>query len=244
MPNSPLPPVSTLALSARARLAAEREHLDAINVYPVADGDTGSNLLATVDAIAAALRDEPADPAQAAADAALMGARGNSGTILSALVRTAVLSLTAPVDGAAITQALHVGAEAAYAAVPEPTEGTMLTVARAAAEASTGETVAEALRSALAGARVALERTPQQLAQLTEREAGKGGRRRRRRRGGGGQPRRRRRKRRRTTTASVAASARAEARASPRTPPRPLLLRRRISPSTRLPQSTPREGGR
>ena len=166
MPNSPLPPVSTLALSARARLAAEREHLDAINVYPVADGDTGSNLLATVDAIAAALRDEPADPAQAAADAALMGARGNSGTILSALVRTAVLSLTAPVDGAAITQALHVGAEAAYAAVPEPTEGTMLTVARAAAEASTGETVAEALRSALAGARVALERTPQQLAQL------------------------------------------------------------------------------
>ena len=166
MPNSPLPPVSTLALSARARLAAEREHLDAINVYPVADGDTGSNLLATVDAIAAALRDEPADPAQAAADAALMGARGNSGTILSALVRTAVLSLTAPVDGAASTQALHVGAEAAYAAVPEPTEGTMLTVARAAAEASTGETVAEALRSALAGARVALERTPQQLAQL------------------------------------------------------------------------------
>ena len=167
MPNSPLPPVSTLALSARARLAAEREHLDAINVYPVADGDTGSNLLATVDAIALALRADPFDPAQAAADAALMGARGNSGTILSALVRTAVLSLTAPIDGAAITQALRAGAEAAYAAVPESTEGTMLTVARAAAEASTGETVAEALRSALAGARVALERTPQQLEQLS-----------------------------------------------------------------------------
>ena len=166
MPNSPLPSVLTLALSARARLGAERDYLDAINVYPVADGDTGSNLLATVDAIAASLRSAPADPARAVADAALMGARGNSGTILSALVRTAVLSLPAPVDGAAITQALRAGADAAYAAVPKPTEGTMLTVARAAADASTGETIAEALRSALDGARIALERTPQQLAQL------------------------------------------------------------------------------
>ena len=166
MPNSPLPSVLTLALSARARLGAERDHLDAINVYPVADGDTGSNLLATVDAITAALRSAPTDPARAVADAALMGARGNSGTILSALVRTAVLSLPSNIDGAAITAALHAGADAAYAAVPEPTEGTMLTVARAAADASAGETAAEALRSALDGARIALERTPQQLAQL------------------------------------------------------------------------------
>jgi DegV family protein with EDD domain len=153
-------------LSARARLAREREHLDAINVYPVADGDTGSNLLATATAIAAALQSGPADPARAVADAALLGARGNSGTILSALVRAAVLSLPSTIDGAAITQALRAGADAAYAAVPEPTEGTMLTVARAAAEASTGETAAEALRSALDGARIALEHTPQQLAQL------------------------------------------------------------------------------
>ncbi|MGI9186971.1 MAG: DegV family protein [Gaiellales bacterium] len=153
-------------MSARARLASEREHLDAINVFPVADGDTGSNLLATVVAIAAALIADAADPARAAADAALLGARGNSGTILSALVRAAAQSLAHPVDGVAIVRALRAGADAAYAAVPEPAEGTMLTVARAAANASEGETVAEALRSALAGARDALERTPQQLAQL------------------------------------------------------------------------------
>ncbi len=168
MPPQPLPPLSTLAASARARLAGEREHLNAINVYPVADGDTGSNLLATVDAVATALRASPGDPARVAADAALLGARGNSGTILSAFVRASVLSLQAPVDGAAVRAALLAGAEAAYAAVPQPVEGTMLTVARAAAEASAGETVDEALRSALSGARIALDRTPEQLGTLAD----------------------------------------------------------------------------
>ncbi len=162
----PLPSVLALALGARQRLAGAREHLDAINVYPVADGDTGSNLLATVDAIVAALRAAPADPARAAADAALLGARGNSGTILSALVRAAVLSPLVPADGAAVAAALRAGADAAYAAVPEPVEGTMLTVARAAADGSTGDTVEQALMSALAAARAALEQTPQELEQL------------------------------------------------------------------------------
>ncbi len=168
MSHPPLPSPSTLAASARARLVGEREHLNAINVYPVADGDTGSNLLSTVDAIAAALRANPGDPARAAADAALLGARGNSGTILSALVRAAVLSLPTPVDGAAVRAALRAGADAAYAAVPEPVEGTMLTVARAAAEACAGETVEGALRAALSGARTALERTPDQLGMLAD----------------------------------------------------------------------------
>lgn len=174
MSHQPLPSPLVLALGARTRLAGECEHLNAINVYPVADGDTGSNLLATVDAIVAALRvsEVPANGAegvaQAAADAALLGARGNSGTILSALVRAAVLSLRAPLDGPTLSAALAAGAEAAYAAVPVPVEGTMLTVARAAAAASTGDTATEALASALVGARAALERTPEQLAQLDE----------------------------------------------------------------------------
>ena len=174
MSHQPLPSPLALALGARTRLAGECEHLNAINVYPVADGDTGSNLLATVDAIVAALRvtEAPANGAegvaQAAADAALLGARGNSGTILSALVRAAVLSLRAPLDGPMLSAALAAGAEAAYAAVPVPVEGTMLTVARAAAAASTGDTATEALASALAGARAALARTPEQLAQLDE----------------------------------------------------------------------------
>ena len=166
VPQPPLPPPLVLALAARARLAGERERLDAINVYPVADGDTGSNMLATVDAIAVALRADGGDPARAAGDAALMGARGNSGTILSAFVRAAARTLGPRPDGAAVAAALRAGADAAYAAVPEPVEGTMLTVARAAADACAGDTAAEALEAALAGARAALERTPEQLAQL------------------------------------------------------------------------------
>ena len=164
--TSPPPTPLALALSARHRLAEERAQLDAINVFPVADGDTGSNMLATVDAVVAALRDPMADPARAVADAALMGARGNSGTILSALARTAAQTLAPPVTGPAVAAALRAGVEAAYAAVPEPVEGTMLTVARAAAEACAGETPEKALTAALTGARAALERTPEQLAAL------------------------------------------------------------------------------
>ena len=161
------PPLAfAIALGARTRLAAERERLDAINVYPVADGDTGSNMLATADAVVAALRAGEGDPLHAAADAALMGARGNSGTILSAFVRAALRDLGPGADGAAVAAALRAGADAAYAAVPEPVEGTMLTVARAAADASTGATALDALAAALDGARAALERTPAQLEAL------------------------------------------------------------------------------
>ena len=93
MPESPAPTPLDLALGARAALARERERLNAINVYPVADGDTGSNMLATADAVVRALREGPADPARAAGDAALLGARGNSGTILSAMVRALATGL-------------------------------------------------------------------------------------------------------------------------------------------------------
>ncbi|MGA0122588.1 MAG: DAK2 domain-containing protein, partial [Gaiellales bacterium] len=103
MPETPLPTPLDLALGARAALARERERLNAINVYPVADGDTGSNMLAPADAGGRARREGPQDPARAAGDAALLGARGNSGTILSAMVRAAVDGLAdGPIDGAAV----------------------------------------------------------------------------------------------------------------------------------------------
>lgn len=165
--TTPPPTPLALALGARARLAAECERLNAINVYPVADGDTGSNMLRTAEAIVAALRVDTGDPARTAGDAALMGARGNSGTILSALVRAAAARLAVgDVDGAAVAAALRAGADAAYRAVPEPVEGTMLTVARAAAEASDGATAADALSTALVAARAALDRTTAQLTAL------------------------------------------------------------------------------
>ncbi len=105
-----LPSLLDLALGARAQLAKERAMLNAINVYPVADGDTGSNLLHTVDAVVAALRNDSAVVPETIGDAVLLGARGNSGTILSALVRTAVLQLgRGVVDGPAITAALGGG---------------------------------------------------------------------------------------------------------------------------------------
>ena len=145
------------------RLAAESAQLNAINVFPVADGDTGSNLLHTIDAVVESLRGNPIDPARAIGDAALLGARGNSGTILASMIRAAAGELG---QGQALPQALLNGARAAYRAVPEPVEGTMLTVAQALADAAHGETLEECVTTALAGARAALAQTPNQLEQL------------------------------------------------------------------------------
>ena len=169
MPDSPDPTPLDLALGARAALARERERLNAINVYPVADGDTGSNMLATADAVVRALREGPADPARAAGDAALLGARGNSGTILSAMVRALAAGLAdGPVDGPAVKAALTAAAEAGYRAVPAPVEGTMLTVARALGASAEGADARAAVAAALDGARAALAATPDQLAVLDE----------------------------------------------------------------------------
>ena len=163
MSTSPHYTLLELALGARARLAAESERINAINVFPVADGDTGSNLLHTIDAVVDCLRSDPADPARAVGDAALLGARGNSGTILASMIRAAAGELGA---GRAVPEALLSGARAAYRAVPEPVEGTMLTVAQALADAAHGETLKECVTSALAGAQAALAQTPDQLDQL------------------------------------------------------------------------------
>ncbi|MFE2430783.1 DAK2 domain-containing protein [Streptomyces sp. NPDC059373] len=150
-------------------LGRAREEIDAINVYPVADGDTGTNLYLTVESAAESL-EASADHTdlpqvlRAMSQGALIGARGNSGTILAQLLRgmTGVL-----VSGGGLAPALREAADSAYQAVAHPVEGTMLTVAAAAAEAVTGvEGDLAVARAAYEAARSALAATPGQLAEL------------------------------------------------------------------------------
>ncbi|MGW0510917.1 DAK2 domain-containing protein [Streptomyces olivaceoviridis] len=171
-----------LALRALGRA---REEIDAINVYPVADGDTGTNLYLTLESAATAVEavfagygtgsGEPAlaDAVRAMAHGALIGARGNSGTILAQLLRGMAQVLAddgdAPhIDGPGLRLALRRAADSARQAVARPVEGTVLTVASAAADAAERadgdcRTVA---RAAYEGARTALAATPGQLAVL------------------------------------------------------------------------------
>ncbi|MFJ9807059.1 DAK2 domain-containing protein [Streptomyces sp. NPDC101158] len=166
--------VRSWCAGALAALGREREEIDAINVYPVADGDTGTNLYLTLEAAARAVDEtfagrsgaapDVAEVIRAMAHGALLGARGNSGTILSQLLRGTASVLADGRDGDHLARALASAAEAARQAVAHPVEGTLLTVADAAAGACAGGgelvTVATA---AYEGARAALERTPGQL---------------------------------------------------------------------------------
>jgi DAK2 domain fusion protein YloV len=170
--------VARVAGTARAALEARAGEVDDLNVFPVADGDTGTNMLLTAVAVeeaAAATTGLPrAERCGTLARAALMGARGNSGMILSQLVRGAADALAGqegPLDGAGVAAALRRASAAADAAVRRPVEGTMLTVARAAAEAAEAAGAGgaqEVLAAALAGGREAVERTPGQLDVLRE----------------------------------------------------------------------------
>ncbi|MEU6908375.1 DAK2 domain-containing protein [Streptomyces coeruleorubidus] len=174
-------------------LGRAREEIDAINVYPVADGDTGTNLYLTVESAVAAVeavfaghaaRSGPegptlADTARAMAHGALIGARGNSGTILAQLLRgmSQVLAEggtaqaggeSAHADGRGLRLALRHAADSARQAVAHPVEGTVLTVASAAADAADAACAAEGdcgtvARAAYEGARAALAATPGQL---------------------------------------------------------------------------------
>jgi DAK2 domain fusion protein YloV len=183
-----------LALRALGRA---REEIDAINVYPVADGDTGTNLYLTVESAVAAVeavfagheaglpgagheagspaagKPALADAVRAMAHGALIGARGNSGTILAQLLRGMAQVLaadgeTAHTDGQGLTLALRHAADSAREAVAHPVEGTVLTVASAAADAAGGAEgdCATVARAAYEGARAALAATPGQLAVL------------------------------------------------------------------------------
>ncbi|HET8614158.1 MAG TPA: DAK2 domain-containing protein [Actinomycetales bacterium] len=155
------------------QLSARREEIDALNVYPVPDSDTGTNLCLTVQSGADAV-DEVGDEeglegvTDAFARGALLGARGSSGVILSQLVRGWADVFRERPDGgpAAVRAALLRAADQAYAAVARPVEGTMLTVARAAAEGARGRTLREVVSGAAESARVALGRTTDQLEAL------------------------------------------------------------------------------
>ncbi|MFI6459905.1 DAK2 domain-containing protein [Streptomyces sp. NPDC050528] len=167
-------------------LGRAREEIDAINVYPVADGDTGTNLYLTMESAVAAVeavfdghgtlseRKPPlADAVRAMAHGALIGARGNSGTILAQLLRGMAQVLaadgeTAHTDGEGLRLALRRAADSARHAVAHPVEGTVLSVASAAANAAddTEGDCGTVARAAYEGARAALAATPGQLAVL------------------------------------------------------------------------------
>jgi uncharacterized protein len=154
-------------------LAEARDEIDALNVFPVPDGDTGTNLLLTMEAAAQAVdgATPPEDlgvACRAAAHGALMGARGNSGIILSQLLRGVgdVLGREGTPRGRALGAALSRAADLAYAAVADPVEGTMLTVARAAAVAASAagcDELDKVAAAAAAAAHEAVARTPEQL---------------------------------------------------------------------------------
>ena len=166
----------------RASVAAIEAHVDelnALNVYPVPDGDTGSNMLATVRAaLEEGERDgtEQADRVAAAISfGALMGARGNSGVILSQVFRGIADGLRGKhrFNGLDVAHALTVGSETAYAAVVKPVEGTILTVVREAAAAAVAAAEREndievVVGAALEAADRALARTPTLLAVLRD----------------------------------------------------------------------------
>lgn len=161
-------------LAGREAIAAAREEIDDLNVYPVPDGDTGTNLLLTLESVVEAVEQAGSDMA-AVADAmargALMGARGNSGVILSQLLRglADVLGTTEKCSADELRGGLRRAAELAYAAVATPVEGTLLTVAREcadAAEAEPGDALVDVVRAASAGAAHSLARTPDLLPQL------------------------------------------------------------------------------
>jgi uncharacterized protein len=161
-------------------LSESSGRLNDLNVFPVPDGDTGTNLLLTAQAAVAALDREGPRTTESAwsvlARGAVLGARGNSGTILAQLLRGLAdhLAGQAPADGPAFAAALQKAADTAYTAVADPEEGTFLTVARGGAEAAmaavdAGRTdLADVVRAAADGARVALDATPGQLAVLRE----------------------------------------------------------------------------
>jgi DAK2 domain fusion protein YloV len=175
------------ARTALVELGRARTEIDELNVYPVPDGDTGTNLYLTWEAACDALPKGEltfTEAIQAFGRGALLGARGNSGVITSQLIRACGLRLNENLprdqnpDGvladprmsepAAFADALKYAADAAYGAVAEPVEGTMLTVARAAATgamtaANDGKSLADVCLAAVASARQALTKTTEQL---------------------------------------------------------------------------------
>jgi uncharacterized protein len=166
--------VRELARAALQNLEAHRRRIDDLNVYPVPDGDTGTNLVLTFRSIVEALESSSAEGSEEVAKelsrAALMGARGNSGVIFSQIVRGFVDALVhgREISTPRLRRAFRAASDAAYRAVRNPVEGTMLTVIREMAEETEKEgnrrlSPSELLDAVLARGEDALRRTPEML---------------------------------------------------------------------------------
>ncbi len=166
--------------AATAWLEKSAADIDSLNVFPVPDGDTGTNMLLTMRSTLNEAHkvngDKTSAVAQAMARGALMGARGNSGVILSQIFRGIAKSLDSAecLNGLRLSTALHEAAATAYRALSRPVEGTMLTVIREAAEAarvaamSDGADIQVVLQAAVDEARDSVARTPGLLPVLRE----------------------------------------------------------------------------
>lgn len=162
-------------ISASNNIANNRQAVDALNIFPVPDGDTGTNMSMTIGAAAkemAVLGDDCTveEASSRCASALLRGARGNSGVILSLIFRgfSKALKGMDTADGKTVANAFRKGVDAAYKAVMKPTEGTILTVVRKAAEAAeksaeSGSETIDVCEAALDAAEEALAKTPEQL---------------------------------------------------------------------------------
>ena len=162
-----------------AWLKENRDKVNELNVFPVPDGDTGTNMLLTLEAACEEIGEEDdsnlGDVTGKVAHGALMGARGNSGVILSQVLRGFSQGVMgkASVDCKELAQAFEEATRVAYKGVTKPTEGTILTVARAVSEAAVAkaaetEDIAELIQTVVSAAQRAVDETPSQLAVLRE----------------------------------------------------------------------------
>lgn len=162
----------------RDTMKAHSAEINRLNVYPVPDGDTGTNMARTLDAVVAELDGADAElvaTCNAISHGSLMGARGNSGVILSQILRgiSGTLRDATEGTGAKVAEALKAASNAAYQAVLKPIEGTILTVVRESADAATsaaadGASLVAVLRAARAAGGDALARTPDMLPVLKD----------------------------------------------------------------------------
>lgn len=168
-----------MIIAGQARLAENTEYVNSLNVFPVPDGDTGTNMNLTFTSGASAVKETNVDHigkmGQALSKGLLMGARGNSGVILSQLFRGFSKSIESKEDINAweFAQAFQAGVDAAYKAIMKPVEGTILTVARESAEAGKvkaeeTDNIIEVMQAILKEAQVSLDNTPELLAVLKE----------------------------------------------------------------------------
>lgn len=164
--------VTRLARAALQNLEAHRQRIDDLNVYPVPDGDTGTNLTLTLRSVVEAVEETTAEGGEAIMNelsrAALLGARGNSGVILSQVIRgfADVLGQSDDLSATELSRAFRAASDAAYRAVREPVEGTMLTVIREMAEEgerTERDAPVDFLKAVLSRGEDALARTPEML---------------------------------------------------------------------------------